>query len=98
LSRAGDFASDKVHNTVRIKFLDAHNARYEAVFDDPSVYARPWTFGFDLKRQIFGESNPNNTDDAHYEQWEEACYEGLNYEVDRSLRTTGPGNGEPSQK
>jgi hypothetical protein len=98
LSRAGDFASDKVHNTVRIKFLDAHSARYEAVFDDPSVYTKPWTFGFDLKRGVMGgEGGDPNHNDANYEQWEEACTEGMNNEVDRSLRTTGPGNREPLQ-
>jgi hypothetical protein len=96
LSRAGDFASDKVHITTRIKFIDANNARFEAVYDDPSVYTRTWTFGFDLKRAIFGESNPNQ-DDAHYEQWEEACYEGLQ-DIDRSLRTSGPASAEPAQK
>lgn len=85
LSRAGDFASDKAHITTRIKFIDAEHARFEATYDDPSVYTRPWTFGFDLKRAIFGESNPNK-DDEHYEQWEEACYEGLT-PVDTSLRT-----------
>ena len=37
-----------------------------------------------MKRAIFGESNPNK-DDAHYEQWEEACYEGMQ-PVDYSLR------------
>jgi hypothetical protein len=95
LSRAGDFASDKVHNTVRIQFLNAHTARYEAVFDDPTVYTRPWTFGFDLKRGAMGgEGADASHNDASYEQWEEACTEGLNNEVDRSLRTTGPGNGE----
>ena len=84
LSRAGDFASDKVHIVERFRFLDANNMKYEARFYDPSVYTRPWTFGLDMKRAIFGESNP--TDDyAHYEQWEEACYEGLR-DVDRSLR------------
>jgi hypothetical protein len=98
LSRAGDFASEGVHNTVRIKFLDAHNARYEAVFDDPSVYTRPWTFGFDLKLGVMGgEGADANHNDATYEQWEEACTEGMNNEVDRSLRTTGPVGGEPAQ-
>jgi hypothetical protein len=96
LSRAGDFASDKVHITTRIKFIDANSARFEAVFDDPSVYTRPWTFGFDLKRAIFGESDPTN-DEAHYEQWEEACYEGLQ-DIDRSLRTSGPASADPAQK
>jgi hypothetical protein len=86
LSRAGDFASDKVHHTVRLKFLDADDMRYEAVFDDPSVYTRPWTFGFDMKRAIFGESNPNGDPEEKYEQWEEACIEGLR-DVDVSLRS-----------
>ena len=98
LSRAGDFASDEVHNTVRIQFIDAQHAKYEAVFEDPSVYTRPWTFGFDLKRGVMGgEGGDPNHNDANYEQWEEACTEGMNNEVDRSLRTTGPGNGEPAQ-
>lgn len=85
LSRAGDFSSDKVHNVVRIKFLDANNLRYEALFDDPSVYTRPWTFGFDMKRALFGENDPNGKGEEGYEQWEEACVEGLR-DVDTSLR------------
>jgi hypothetical protein len=84
LSRAGDFASDKVHIVERFEFLDENHMLYRAVFDDPSVYTRPWTFGFDMKRGIFGESNPTG-DDAHYEAWEEACWEGMR-DIDRSLR------------
>lgn len=84
LSRAGDFADDKLHVVERFQFLDNGHMRYEARFDDPTVYAQPWTFGLDMKRAIFGESNPNH-DDAHYEQWEEACYEGMK-PVDSSLR------------
>jgi hypothetical protein len=85
LSRSADFSSDKVHHVIRITFLDANNARYEATFDDPSVYTRPWTFGVDLKRGIFGSGG---ADEKTYEQWEEACYEGMR-EIDRSLH---PGN------
>jgi hypothetical protein len=70
LSRSADFSSDKVHNVVRI---------------DPSVYTRPWTFGLDLKRGIFGAGG---ADEKTYEQWEEACYEGMR-PIDRSLH---PGN------
>lgn len=84
LSRAGDFADDKLHVVERFQFLDADHMRYEARFDDPTVYTQPWTFGFDMKRAIFGESNPTK-DDVHYEQWEEACYEGLK-PVDSALR------------
>ena len=59
--------------------------RFEARFDDPMVYTRPWTFGFDMKRGIFGESSPTHGDE-HYEAWEEACYEGM-HDIDRSLRS-----------
>jgi len=83
LSRAGDFSSDKVHYTERFTFTDANHFRYEAVFDDPSVYTRPWTFGFDEHRAFFGgdggaPAGPVTSEtQAKYENWEEACYEGL---------------------
>lgn len=79
LDQSGDFSSDKLHLVERFKFVDANHLRYEAVFDDPSVYTRPWTLGMDLKRGNFAEENP--TGDPHYEQWEEACHEGL-HDVD----------------
>ncbi len=86
LSRAGDFASDKLHVTERFEFQDNDHMQYRAIFDDPSTYTRPWTFGFDMKRAIFGAENPTKADGAHYEQWEEACYEGMK-PVDYSLRS-----------
>jgi hypothetical protein len=86
LSRSGDFASDKVHNTERFQFIDANTARYTAVFDDPSVYTRLWTFGLDLKRGIFAGEGGEGVPDAHYEQWEEACHKGMHDELDGSLR------------
>lgn len=83
LSRAGDFSSDRVHHVERFKFIDANHFRYEATFDDPSVYTRPWTFGFDEHRAFFGGDGgtPRGTitaeSQAKYENWEEACQEGL---------------------
>jgi hypothetical protein len=87
LSRAGDFSSDKVHHVVRMKFLDANTLRYEATFDDPSVYTRPWTFALDLKRGLFGGDGASDADEPTYEQWEEACVEGLR-DVDTSVVST----------
>jgi hypothetical protein len=72
---------------VKMKFLDANNLRYEATFDDPSVYTRPWTFGFDMRRGIFGGENAGLSEE-NYEQWEEACVEGLR-DVDTALRPAG---------
>ena len=83
LSRAGDFSSDKVHYTERFKFIDANHFRYEAVFDDMSVYTRPWTFAFDEHRAFFPgdggtpEGPATAESQASYENWEEACQEGL---------------------
>jgi hypothetical protein len=94
LSRSGDFASDKVHIVERFTFLDANRARYEAVFDDPSVYTRPWTFGLDLKRGVFDEGALRSGDE-NYEHWEEACHEGLK-DVDSSLRS--PASANPERK
>ncbi|SNT10044.1 hypothetical protein SAMN05421770_104164 [Granulicella rosea] len=83
LSRAGDFSSDKVHYTERFKFTSLNTLRYEATFDDPSVYTRPWTFAVDEKRGFFGGDGgvPNGAvtqeSQAKFELWEEACQEGL---------------------
>jgi hypothetical protein len=83
LSRAGDFSSDKVHYTERFIFIDANHFRYEARFDDPSVYTRLWTFAFDEHRAFFGGDGgvpvgPVSAESqAKFENWEEACQEGL---------------------
>ncbi len=83
LSRAGDFSSSNVKYTERFEFLDANHLRYRAVFDDPSVYTRPWTFGFDEHRAYFGgdggvpEGPVTAESQAKFEVWEEACQEGL---------------------
>ncbi|SNT12645.1 hypothetical protein SAMN05421770_104275 [Granulicella rosea] len=83
LSRAGDFSSDKVHYTERFKFTGRDTLRYEATFDDPSVYTRPWTFAVDEKRGYFGGDGGVPNEDitpesqAKFELWEEACQEGL---------------------
>jgi hypothetical protein len=85
LSRAGDFSSDKVHHIERFKFTDADHFRYEATFDDPSVYTQKWTFALDERRAFFGRDGggggrdgiPTAESQAKYENWEEACHEGL---------------------
>jgi len=84
LSRAGDFSSDKVHHVERFIFTNQDHFKYEATFDDPSVYTRPWTFGFDEHRGYFGGDGGVPTGgtiteetQAKWEIWEEACHEGL---------------------
>ena len=83
LSRAGDFSSDQVHYLERFKFIDQDHFRYEATFTDPAVYTRPWTFALDEHRAFFAgdggtpEGPITAESQAKYENWEEACQEGL---------------------
>jgi hypothetical protein len=66
----GDFYSDAVRIRERFTPIDPDRIRYEATFDDPKVYARPFTIGLTLGRAVKGE------DAKTYGFLEEACLEG----------------------
>ncbi|PYR64675.1 MAG: hypothetical protein DMF88_22470 [Acidobacteria bacterium] len=66
LDQAGNFFSEAVHVVERFTMVDANTIHYQARIDDPTVYARPWTMVFAIRR---------NTD-PKYEVFEEACHEG----------------------
>ncbi len=51
LDAAGNFYSNAVQITERYTLVDANTIRYEATFNDPDVYTRPWTISFPLLRQ-----------------------------------------------
>lgn len=68
LSNEGDFASDKVHITERFTFNDENTYTYQAIYDDPSVYTRPWTVS---SKQI-----RSHKDEPNFESWEYGCVEG----------------------
>ncbi len=68
LSNQGDFASDLVHITERFVFKDANTYTYEATYEDPSVFTRPWTLA-SLQQRAFA-------DKPGYEAEENACHEG----------------------
>lgn len=101
LSRAGDFSSDQVHYVERFEFKDQDHFHYEAVMDDPTIYTRPWKFGFDEKRGYFAgdggvpDGPVTAASQASYENWEEACHEGLRdednplYGADGAKQTKG---------
>lgn len=50
MSVVGDFASDEIKISERWKFIDANTAELRATFEDPRVYAQPWTTSRMLKR------------------------------------------------
>ncbi|MBI3048131.1 MAG: hypothetical protein HYY76_07435 [Acidobacteria bacterium] len=66
----GDFHSDAVRIRERFTVIDADTIRYEATFDDPTVYTRPFTMRLNLGRAVRGEEAKT------YELMEEACLEG----------------------
>lgn len=66
----GDFHSDAVRIRERFTVVDADTIRYEATFDDPTVYTRPFTMRLNLGRAVRGEAAKT------HELMEEACREG----------------------
>jgi hypothetical protein len=66
LDQAANFHSDAVHVVERFTLVDPNTIHYEARIDDPTVYTRPWTMVFAIRR----------TADPKYEVYEEACHEG----------------------
>lgn len=63
---AGNFYTSTARVTERLAMIDADTIHYEATFDDPAVYTRPWTVAWALVR----EKEPG------FELIEEACREG----------------------
>jgi hypothetical protein len=66
----GDFYSDAVRIRERFTVVDTDTIRYEATFDDPTVYTRPFTMRLNLGRAVRGEEA------KRHELMEEACREG----------------------
>jgi hypothetical protein len=66
----GDFHSDALHISERYTFVDPDTMRYQATFEDPKVYARPFKMALTFGRTVRGEAAKS------YELLEEACLEG----------------------
>ena len=72
----GNFYSDAVHVVERFTLVDADTMHYEATFEDPHVFTRPWKMAFGVTRR----------QEPGYEPIEEACREG---DRDRPLYNLG---------
>ncbi|WP_018268466.1 hypothetical protein [Methylosinus sp. LW4] len=68
LSNEGDFSSDKVHIVEKYIFTGPGAFRLEQLYDDPSVYTRPWTLASNFSRA--------HAKDPNYELWFNECHEG----------------------
>jgi hypothetical protein len=66
----GDFHSDAVHIRERFTIVSADRIDYQATFEDPNVYTRPFTMALTFGRAVKGDQVNS------YELFEEACHEG----------------------
>jgi hypothetical protein len=66
LDQAGNFEGEAVHIVERYTMVDPDTIDYAARIEDPTVYTRPWTMAFAIRR----------VKEPDYEVYEEACHEG----------------------
>jgi hypothetical protein len=66
LDERGTYFSDNAKVTERYTLIDPDVIFYRATIDDPTVYAKPWTLSFPLRRNK----------DKDLERMEFACHEG----------------------
>src|SRR5215471_3165657 len=52
LDRAGNFATNELKVTERLRLVDSTHMSYEATLDDPMTFSRPWTIEMTLYRLI----------------------------------------------
>jgi hypothetical protein len=71
----GNFFSESVHVVERFTMIDKDVIHYEATVTDPTVYTRPWTMVSGWRR--------NN--DKPLEIWENACWEGIQENLQETL-------------
>ena len=64
--QAGNFYTSAAHMVERFTLIDADTIHYQVTIDDPTVYTRPWTMAFPLRRN----KQPG------FRLLEEACHEG----------------------
>ena len=70
LDIVGDFHSDAARIAERFTFVSPDRINYEATFEDPKAYTRPFTMALTFGRTVQGEAAKS------YELLESACHEG----------------------
>jgi hypothetical protein len=82
LDMAANFTTPSLHVVERYTRVADGTIHYQATLTDPTLYTRPWTMAFDMRR----ETEPN------YELLELACWEG---EADLQHYTADQGGTKP---
>ena len=80
LDQRGRFLTEDARVTERLTMIDANTLHFQATYDDPNVYTRPFTIAFAYRRDTR----------EGIEVWEEACYEA-NAEQMQLFRNNGLG-------
>jgi len=75
LDAVGNFFSEDVHVVERFTMIDSDVIHYEATVTDPNVYTRPWTMISGWRR----------SKDEPLEIWENACWEGIQENLEETL-------------
>jgi hypothetical protein len=75
LDAVGNFFSERVHVVERFTMIDKDVIHYEATITDPNVYTRPWTMVSGWRR----------SKDEPLEIWENACWEGIQENLEETL-------------
>jgi hypothetical protein len=83
LDMTGNFTTNSLHVIERYTPIDANTIQYEARIEDPTIYTKPWTVRFPLRR---------NNQQGYY-ILEFACHEG-----ERDLQHYTEDTGNPEKK
>jgi hypothetical protein len=86
LDSVGNFVSENVRVTERLRLVHANILDYEVTIDDPTVFTQPWTLSYDLRRAGTGGGGGGGgaalNDPYAAESWEHACHEGNSHHVE----------------
>ena len=78
LDQRGRFLTEEARVVERVTLIDANTMHFQATYEDPNVYTRPFTIAFAFRRNVVEQT----------EVWEEACYE-TNAEQMQLFRNNG---------
>jgi hypothetical protein len=96
----GNFYTENTRMIERLTLVDANTIDYELTMEDPTVYARPWTMNYPVRREGTGgtdtatgtyawRSIPTVDPDPYArEMWEYNCTEGIAINV-RNIHSLG---------
>jgi hypothetical protein len=100
LDSVGNFYSENTRMVERWRMADANTIDYELIVEDPTIYTRPWTMNYPVRRAGTGGTDPRTgkynwrdvvTRDDNpnaNEVWEDSCNEGNGHHIE-GIRSIG---------